>query len=170
MRARTLALLLAVSVALNLFFLGVVAARAWQRYEWQKAREAHGPVRRVRRESRQPESMRWLTDAERDELRPRRKALRGLREEASQLLRAERFDSGKLRETLDALRGETDAIQAAVHELLIRRAETLSVEQRRGLADAWSAQGGRARGKGRGRRGGNAHGDVRHEKARGAEK
>lgn len=144
MRPRTLALVLCVSVALNLFLLGVFTARAWQRAELREARTAHGP----RREPRQVEPLRWLSDAERAELRPRRKALRALREEAEQLLRAETFDSGKFRATLEALRRETDGIQVSMHELLSSRAETVDAAQRRRLADAWTPAEGRGRGDG----------------------
>ena len=146
MRTRSLAVVLAVSVALNLFFLGVVAARVWQRAEPREARPTH----MQRREHRPAEPFRWLSDAERAELRPRRKALRGLREDAEQRLRAESFDSGKLRTTLEALRRETDAIQTSVHELLLSKAETLDAEQRRRLADAWTLRSDAADGRGRG--------------------
>lgn len=164
MRTRTLSLLLAVSVALNLFFLGVLAARVWQRAELRGARPTHA----LRREHRQAEPLRWLSDAERAELRPRRKALRALREEAEQLLRAESFDSQKLRTTLESLRRETDGIQTSVHELLMRRAETLGAEQRRRLADAWTPQSGA--GNGKGRRDGSRYGNRREGKPRGDEK
>lgn len=148
MRSRSLALVLAISVALNLFFAGVFTARVWQRSEVRKERQAHGPG--PRREPRQVEPFRWLSNAERSELRPRRKALRALREEAEQQLRAEPFDSAGLKATLEALRRETDGIQASVHDLLIRRAEALSAEQRRRLADAWTARGTPAEVKGPG--------------------
>lgn len=147
MRTRTLALVLAVSVGLNLFFLGVFAARAWQRAEWRAARQAHGRAGwGPGGDGKRAEPFRWLSDAERAELRPRRKALRSLRREAEGILRAESFDSARFRSTLDALRRETDAIQASVHELMIRRAESLNVEQRRRLADAnWGRHGRRGK-------------------------
>ena len=93
------------------------------------------------------------------------KALRALREDAEQLLRAESFDSGQLRTTLEALRRETDGIQTSVHELLIRRADTLDPEQRRRLADAWAPKSGPANGKGRAN--GSRYGNRREGKARG---
>lgn len=166
MRSRSLALVLAISVALNLFFAGVFTARLWQRAEVRTERQAHGP--RPRREPRHVEPFRWLSDAERRELRPRRKALRALRDEAEQLLRAEHFDSAKLTATLEALRRETDAIQASVHGLLIRRAETLSADQRRRLADAWTARGDGGDAKGLGAGGG--RGQRRPGKPTGDEK
>ena len=147
MSRRALLIIIGVSVALNLFFMGIVAARAWQRVEWRSHRDTHGPAaagpRRPKGPSR-PEAMQWLSDAERAELRPRRKALRGLRREAEQALRAERFDAQRFRTALEAFRLETDKIQASVHELLVRHAETLDVEQRRRLADShWRSEGGK---------------------------
>ncbi len=137
MRTRTLAIILGISVALNLFFLGVVAARAWQRHEARLHRPAHGPMSAGPRRPRpRTEPFQWLSEAERDELRPRRKALRGLRREAEAALRAEPFDGQRLRGALGALRQETDAIQAAVHELMIRQAGAMSVDERRRLADS----------------------------------
>jgi uncharacterized membrane protein len=139
MSRRTLLMLLGLSVAINLFCLGVVAARAWQRAEWRShrdaARPAFGEARRGPGPPR-PEPFRWLSEAERAELRPPRKALRATRRQAEEVLRAEQFDVEKFRAALAALRAETDGIQASVHELLIRRASSLNVEERRRLADA----------------------------------
>src|SRR5688572_1844815 len=126
MSRRALLIIIGVSVALNLFFMGVVAARAWQRVEWRSHHEAHGPGGAgPRRQKGAPraEPMQWLSEAERVELRPRRKALRGLRREAEQALRAESFDAQRFRSALEAFRVETDKIQGSVHELLIRHAE-----------------------------------------------
>jgi uncharacterized membrane protein len=139
MSRRTLLLIVAISVALNLFFLGVVAARAWQRAEWRSRWEGHAPSGFDGRHGPRPprgEAFRWLSDAERAELRPRRKALRGLRHEAEDALRAEQFDTEKFRAALAALRLETAQIQGSVHELLIRRAGEMSVDERRRLADS----------------------------------
>jgi uncharacterized membrane protein len=147
MSRRALLIIIGVSVALNLFFMGVVAARAWQRVEWRSHREVHGPAAAGQRRQKggpHTEPMQWLSESERAELRPRRKALRGLRREAEQALRAEHFDSQRLRSALEAFRLETDKIQASVHELLIRQAETLDFEQRQRLADShWRSPGGK---------------------------
>jgi uncharacterized membrane protein len=168
MSMRTLVILLGVSVALNLFFGGVLVARAWQRAEWRSERMAKGSVEAGPRRRPSAQPLRWLTEAERAELRPRRKALRGLRREAEELLRAESFDAVKLRASLGALRRETDAIQASVHESLIRQADGKSAGERRRLADAnWGNDAGRGA-KERGDR--PRDGVDRHGKARGNEK
>lgn len=130
MTHRTTAILLAISVAFNLFFLGVVTSWAWHRshdaHDRRPAAGHHGP---------RPASMSWLSEAERDELRPRRKALRGLRREAEALLRAEAFDGEKFRGSLSALRAETDGIQAVLNEMLVKKASSAPLEERRRLAD-----------------------------------
>jgi uncharacterized membrane protein len=131
MTPRTLAILLAISVALNLFFLGVAASWAWHR-----SHDGHDRRHAVIHRGDRPDSTSWLSEAERDELRPRRKALRGLRREAEGLLRAETFDGEKFSGSLSALRAETDAIQAALHELLVKKASGAGLEERRSLADA----------------------------------
>jgi uncharacterized membrane protein len=141
MTHRTTAILLAISVALNLFFLGVVTSWAWhQRQDVGHERRmaaAHGGSR--------PDTTSWLSEAERAELRPRRKALRSLRREAEQSLRAEAFDAEKFRGSLSALRAETDAIQTSLHELMVRKAAGASIEERRKLADASWPDGPRRR-------------------------
>lgn len=157
MRQRWLTLALAVSVALNLFFLGVAAARWWQHEKWRSERwggvsvsaQEHKPggerpERRHRRSRGSPLS--WMTDAERAELRPKRQALIGLRREAERALSAEPFDPDKFASTLAALRSETAQVQQAVHEKLLQRAVTLSPEQRRKLADvSWGTPSERGR-------------------------
>ena len=134
MTHRTTAILLAISVALNLFFLGVVSSWAWHRthepaaHDWRAAAAGH-------RGSRADQNV-WLSEAEREELRPRRKALRALRRDAEALLRAESFEPEKFRGALAALRTETDAIQASLHELMLKKATGASLEERRRMADA----------------------------------
>jgi uncharacterized membrane protein len=158
MRQRWLTIALAVSVALNVFFLGVAAARWWQHRKWRADRFgdnasliAGGPraegerlERRHRRGRGAPLS--WMTEAERAELRPKRQALVGIRRDAEQVLSAEPFDAGRFQRALEALRTETAQIQGAVHQKLLQRAATLSLEERRKLADvSWGTPGDRAR-------------------------
>lgn len=131
MTQRTTAILLAISVALNLFFLGVMTSWAWHR-----SHDAHDGRHASGHRGPRPDSASWLSEAERDELRPRRKALRGLRRQAEAQLRAETFDGEKFRGSLSALRAETDAIQGALHELLVKKASSAGPEERRRLADA----------------------------------
>ncbi len=145
MRRRWLAIVLGVSVALNLFFLGLFSARAFQRSEVRPERPPHGATaggpRRFRQRAR---SFDWMTDDEREQLRPRRKALRGLRREVQEALRADPFELDQLNRALSELRRETDGIQASVHELMLRRAQGMNAEERRRLADSqWRPHDGR---------------------------
>ena len=152
MSRRLITILLGLSVALNLFFLGVTAARVWHDVRWRSEWQAHsranpgsGGPRRDPRHHRDPLS--WLSDAERDQLRPRRRALLGIRRQAETVLRTEPFDAPKFKQSLDALRSQTDQIQLSVHQLLLQRAEALGPAERRRLADVgWGTPGERRRG------------------------
>jgi uncharacterized membrane protein len=158
MNRRWIMIAFAVSVALNLFFLGIAAARSWQRAEWRSERRAdaalsmsRGPgaagaegYRGPRRGRGDPFS--WLSDPERAELRSQRQALVGIRRDAEQVLAAEPFDAAKFGSTLAALRAQTTQIQTSVHERLMKRAEALGPEERRKLADvSWGTPGERGR-------------------------
>jgi uncharacterized membrane protein len=145
MRARWLAIVLGVSVALNLFFVGLLGVRALQRRDAHAEHAGHSTVGDGPRRPRQrPRPFEWMSEAEREALRPRRRALRGTRREVEQALRAEPFDREKLSQALSQLRRETDGIQASVHELMLRKADGMSGEERRHLADSqWQPPGGR---------------------------
>jgi uncharacterized membrane protein len=145
MRTRWLATLAIVSVALNLFFLGLFSARALQRSEAREMRPGHAMVGDGPRRLRQrPRPFDWMSDDQREQLRPRRRELRNARREVEQALRAEPFDREKLSQALGELRRETDGIQASVHEFMLRRAEGMSAEERRRLADSqWQPSDGR---------------------------
>ena len=155
MRARAWAIVSAVSVALNLFFVGWYAARALQHREHTE-RPAHGPVGAgPRRVWQGPRSFEWMSESERSELRPRRKGLRGARRDAEAAMRAEPFDPERLRQALGVLRTETDGIQASVHEYMLRRASAMSAAERQHLADVqWGPEHGPRRGPERGPEGG----------------
>jgi uncharacterized membrane protein len=146
MRARWLAIVLGISVALNLFFLGLFSARAFQRSEAHSARTEHGMVGEggQRRDRQRSRAFDWMSREEREQLRPRRRALRDTRREVEQALRAEPLDREKLSQALGELRRQTDGIQASVHEFMLRRAEGANAEERRRLADSqWQGPGAR---------------------------
>jgi uncharacterized membrane protein len=66
------------------------------------------------------------------------------RRSVQEALRAEPFDREKLSQALGELRRETDAIQASVHELMLRHAEGMNADERRRLADKqWQPPDGR---------------------------
>jgi len=145
MRTRWLAIVLGVSVALNLLFLGFVSARAFQRGEPRAERPPHAAPGSWARRARQRErTFDWMTDAQRDELRPRRRALRSSRHAVEDALRAEPLEREKLSQALGDLRRQTDEIQASVHQFMLQRAESMTGEERRRLADSeWRSGEGR---------------------------
>jgi uncharacterized membrane protein len=145
MRSRWLATVLGVSVALNLFFLGFLSARAFQHGAPRAERPPHAaPWGRQRRSRQRPRAFDWMTDAQRDELRPRRRALRGSRRAVEDALRAEPFDRENLSRALGDLRRQTDEIQASVHQFMLQRAEGMTDDERRRLADSpWLSGDGR---------------------------
>lgn len=156
MRQRWLTIALAISVALNLFFLGVVAARWWRHDKWHAERRSdraglNVPVQRAEgerpeRRHRRGRPLSWMTEAERAELRPKRQALIGIRRNAEQVLSAEPFDPARFQSALEALRAGTAQIQEAVHQKLVQRAAELSPQERRKLADvSWGTPGERGR-------------------------
>jgi uncharacterized membrane protein len=151
MRARWFAIVLGISVGLNLFFLGWYGARALSHRELRPEHVAHGEHGPAgggpRRAWQRPRPFEWMSEDERAELRPRRRGLRSARRDAEQALRAEPFDAERLRRSLSVLRGESDAIQSSVHEYMVRRASAMDAAGRQHLADV---QWGPERGPGRG--------------------
>jgi uncharacterized membrane protein len=159
MNRRWLMIAFAVSVALNLFFFGVAAARLWHRAEWHSERRSDAALsmsrrfggaaggeghRASHRGRRDPFS--WMSEPERAELRSQRQALVGIRRDAERLLAAEPFDAAKFRATLEALRAQTTQIQSSVHERLLKRAEAVGPEERLELVDmSWGTPGERGR-------------------------
>jgi uncharacterized membrane protein len=147
MRARWWAIVLGVSVALNLFFIGWYGARVLSHREVRAERAEHAPAGGGPRHAGQRQRpFDWMSESERAELRPRRKGLRSARRDAEQALRAEPFDAERLRRALGVLRTETDAIQGSVHEYMVRRASAMDAAGRQHLADK---QWGPERGSGR---------------------
>ena len=153
MSRRLITILLGLSVALNLFFFGVTAARVWHDGRWRSEWQAHSRTDSAGRSGarrdprRHRDALSWLSDAERDQLRPRRRALFGIRRDAETVLRTEPFDAAKFKQSLDALRSQTDQIQSSVHQMLLQRAESLGPTERRRLADVgWGTPGERRRG------------------------
>jgi uncharacterized membrane protein len=85
-----------------------------------------------------------MSEQERDQLRPRRRELRDARRSVREALRAKPFDREKLSHALGELRRQTDAIQASVHDSMLRHAEGMSDEERQRLADVqWQGPEGR---------------------------
>ena len=137
---RRLAVALAVSVAVNLFLGGFIAARALRGGGHHDARHEHGHFLGPRGLSRDGDS--GAEQALRRTMRKREVAFRGQKQEmhvardaVSAAFQAEPFDPHALERALTALRAETAASQALMHESLIEAAPALSTGQRRRLAE-----------------------------------
>ena len=156
MTRRWLVIAFAVSVALNLFFLGIASARFWQHRQWRLQRwsepalnmagGAAGAARPAGRRGprRHGEPFPWLSQQEKAELKPKREALIDARRGAEQVLVADTLDPAKLTDALNTVRAQTTQLQAAMHERLLQHAQALGPEERRKLADmSWGTPGER---------------------------
>ena len=95
---------------------------------------------------RRGEPFPWLSQQEKEELRPKREALVEARRDAEQVLVADPLDPAKLGSALGVVRAQTTQLQATVHERLIQHAQSLGLEERRKLADmSWGTPGERGR-------------------------
>lgn len=161
MSPRRLAIALGISVALNLFLLGLGAARLWRGGVFGHAPSARrgppGPDRFARVPSRtpggrrgsargagQPVGMPWLEDEQRRDLQARRKALRVAREQVRTALLARDFDRLKLERGFAEVRAKSLAVQEFLHAELAGRAQGLPLEERRRLSNR-ERRRGRAR-------------------------
>lgn len=134
---RVLTVLLAVSLAINVFCLGAFAAWAWQG-GFERGR--HGDGRRALFHAERildgpgRAKLEWLTREQRREVLPRMRALRQARREAKAALERETFDRAEFERALEQVRGETAAIQTHLHGLLSELSDGLTQAQRAELA------------------------------------
>jgi uncharacterized membrane protein len=136
---RILGVLLAVSLAINIFVLGFAAARAWQRPGGPRAalgRDAPAPLFHADRilAGTEPGKLQWLSHEQKRELVPRFKALRRARVDAEEALRKEPFDRPAFEQALERVRSETINVQTALHGLLAGLADGMTPPQRAELA------------------------------------
>jgi uncharacterized membrane protein len=160
-----LGVLLAVSLALNVFALGFVAARAWQRPGLERGGRGHEGMFHADQilGETAPRKLQWLSREQRRQLVPRFKALRLARREAEQALRQEPFDRAHFARALEGVRSETGNVQQALHGLLAELADGMTPAQRAELARLnWQERKRHGRGHGKHRRqDGAASGPVR---------
>lgn len=146
--ARKLSIALAVSVALNLFALGFLAARGFHGHHGHAGppnareelharggRKAHGfgPYAAE------------LSEARRTAMRSHRRGIAAAQRAVIQALAAEPFDRAALQAALQALRTQQAAAGEAAHEALVELAAKLDATGRRALAERGSGFGGRRR-------------------------
>ncbi|NBC33134.1 MAG: periplasmic heavy metal sensor [Alphaproteobacteria bacterium] len=141
-RRRWRSVLLIVSLALNLFLVGILAGGrlADWRDHGSPGAAALGPgaVSQLLRElpaSTRIEARRMFMDR-RPEIRRHMRELRNARVEALRILRAEPFDQAAFAAAMATVRDRTLALQAAVQEVLIELSGRVDAETRARLADA----------------------------------
>jgi uncharacterized membrane protein len=121
---------LVVSVGINLFLVGFIVARGFG----QPRPPPRGPgpfhAREMFDVGRSPE-MRERFRQQKDELRPKHRALREARKELERALLAEPYDRARVEASLADLRRGTTALQEGMHEALLDIASDLEPERRR---------------------------------------
>jgi uncharacterized membrane protein len=125
--AKRLVFVLAVSLALNIFFIGFYSAR------WFRRAPGHvGPFDTWGDRSALREK--WKEQA--GALRGRREAVETARRAVRAAFAADPFDGQALAAALASLRGETNETQRALDEALVRFAETMGPEDRKHVAES----------------------------------
>jgi hypothetical protein len=136
MSIRKLSLLLGISVALNVLFIGMGAGRFFAR-ERAPRNVAALDGRAMRGVWKRHDAM----------LRPRGEALEASRRRVTEALLADPFQPDALDAALAQLRTETDGAQRALHRALVESARDLSPEDRRQMAlSGWLVPPGQRRG------------------------
>jgi len=142
-------LLLALSVALNLFLGGLIAG-AW----FTEGRERDRPAPRrlsylAAAEQLDPEDgarLRALLEQKAADTRPRLRALRAARREAEAAMAAPRYDPEAVRRALARAQAEELALRREIDDAVIAFALTLEPEERAALAPVFRKRGRDGRG------------------------
>lgn len=132
---RSLSVALAVSLALNVFLAGFLAAQALRPSEGRPS--AAGPMLfRAGEALGDPghPAIREVMRAHRQELRAHRRAIREARREVHESMVAEPFDQERLSAALASLRAETTSSQVLLHRALVQLATSMTPEQRARLS------------------------------------
>lgn len=137
--ARTISIVLFLSLALNLFLGGMLTVGWITRRAFEPARGGPGPSEMLFHAGEalgggQHPRLRSVIDPRKPALVGHRRAIRSARTEVVQALEAEPFDRQRLSRGLAALRRETASSQAILHESLVELAQGMNVEQRRRMA------------------------------------
>lgn len=136
--SKRLAILLAISVGLNLLLAGFWVGRHFAR-PGPRPFGPHGPpeMHELGRfgGSRHP-ALRGALERHRDELRARREATRRARAVAREVLMAPELDRAKLERALADLKAETAKNQELTHRAILEAASEARPEQRRELGRA----------------------------------
>jgi uncharacterized membrane protein len=122
---------LALSIGLNLFLIGFGSSR------WWRARSPHGAWAGPGGEH----GLARLLGPSMGELREQHRALVDARRAVGAALQADPYDAKQLELALSTLRATTTHSQQALHDRLLKRAPTLTVEERREFAKSRFVRG-----------------------------
>lgn len=135
---RRLAVFLALSVALNLLFIGAMVGRRLHHGRLhaspEEALERHGP---------RPGGLRKVFEGRRGDAAGRREATRGARLAVKDVLVREPFEATKVEAALAALRVENGKNQELFHRVLVEAAASGTPEGRRELSSWFEGERGR---------------------------
>lgn len=138
-RTRVLALLLFVSVSMNLFVAGMFAGR-WDRWHYgsRDERQGHSISRMIEKTLGDTLSseIRERLRAHSEKMRDTRRAMRENRETVRRTLLLEPFDKAAYLEALDNMNAVFDQMRAETHTFMIEIVEQLSPEQRKKLVES----------------------------------
>lgn len=148
---RTSRVLLLVSLALNLFFIGAAVALAWRHYAWDR-REAWTPGARVERlaaslPSADADKLRAAFRTHMPAIESARGAYRAAHERLRESLRAEPYNADDVRAAMADIRGARGKLDEALQETILSASAQMGPDSRRALAD-WTPS--RRRGKEKG--------------------
>lgn len=129
---------LGLSLGVNVFLIGFLAARSFKGRPPESAQFARGAAPRFA----DPE-LRAVFRARSGELRAQRQGVNQARQLVQTALKSQPFRPEELAAALDALRVQTAESQAAMHRELIGIASELTPEQRQRLAESRWVRGGR---------------------------
>lgn len=148
--SRRLAIGLAISLALNLFLAGFVAARLLRPPPPPPPQVHDGPPSGGARPAL---GLRRMMRERGVDMRADRQALRKARREVVQSLRAEPFDVERFKTGLAELRELSGQSQRKLHDVLVEAAQDMTHQQRVRLSRNRQLLGGKGRGRRGGRRG-----------------
>jgi uncharacterized membrane protein len=130
-------LLLAASLALNLFLLGVGTARFWLHRDFERngGLSAHAFLKRSGIDESEP-AVQAIVRAQRATVRKRMHDLSDARAHVREVLESEPFDPAKLDAALEAVRTRTNDMQRDMHVAVSGIAAAVDAEHRHKMADA----------------------------------
>ena len=133
---------LALSVALNLFFLGIWAGRHWSGREPDGyGLNVHGFLRRSGLNDAGP-NVQQILHAERSAIRQRMHDMAEARRKVRDALDAEPFDRARLEAALADVQTQTASVQQQMHVTLVKIADSVDAQHRARMANAlWPKRG-----------------------------